>query len=249
MLDLSENHISDFSPIAELIDNLVEYDNSNQSILSFKTADVNRDNIVNIIDLILVSAHFNNPDFADIDIYPDVNGDGVVDVKDLIAVAAEIDATAAAPALKSSSVEVISLTTENLTRWIALAKQLDARDSHTQKGVVVLEQLLAVLTLAETLPKKTALLANYPNPFNPETWIPYQLAKSAAVAVSIHSADGTLIRKLMLGDQSVGMYQSRSRAAYWDGKNEVGETVASGVYFYTLTADDFSATRKMLIRK
>ena len=82
VLDLSENHISDFSPIAGLIDNLMEYDNSNQSMLSFKTADVNRDGIVNIIDILLVSAHFSDPDFADIDIYPDVNGDGGVDVKD-----------------------------------------------------------------------------------------------------------------------------------------------------------------------
>ena len=99
------------------------------------------------------------------------------------------------------------------------------------------------------IPIETALLPNYPNPFNPETWIPYQLAKSADVSISIYTADGKLVRILDLGYQPVGIYESRSRAAYWDGKNALGEPVASGVYFYTLTAGEFTATRKMLIRK
>ena len=93
------------------------------------------------------------------------------------------------------------------------------------------------------------LLPNYPNPFNPETWIPYQLAKPADVNIAIYAVDGQLVRTLKLGHQPIGIYESRSRAAYWDGKNELGEPVASGVYFYTLTAGDFSATRKMLIMK
>ena len=96
---------------------------------------------------------------------------------------------------------------------------------------------------------ESALLANYPNPFNPETWIPYQLSASADVSVSIYAVDGCLIRTLALGHQAAGIYQSRSRAAYWDGRNSFGERVASGLYFYTLTAGDFTATRKMLIRK
>ena len=98
-------------------------------------------------------------------------------------------------------------------------------------------------------PEETALLTNYPNPFNPETWIPYQLAEAAEVTVHIYAVSGALIRTLALGHQTPGVYQSRSRAVYWDGKNEVGESVASGIYFYTLTAGDFTATRKMLIRK
>ncbi len=97
--------------------------------------------------------------------------------------------------------------------------------------------------------QETALLPNYPNPFNPETWIPYKLSKPAEVIVTIYASDGQLIRTLVLGHRSMGTYQSKSRAAYWDGKNESGEKVASGVYFYTLTAGDFSATRKMLILK
>ncbi len=99
------------------------------------------------------------------------------------------------------------------------------------------------------LTTETALLPNYPNPFNPETWIPYQLASPADVTVSIYAADGKLVRTLELGYQPAGIYQSRSRAAYWDGCNAQGERVASGVYFYTFTAGDFSATGKMLVRK
>ncbi len=100
-----------------------------------------------------------------------------------------------------------------------------------------------------TADRENALLANFPNPFNPETWIPYKLAKPAKVSISIYNVKGQLVRTLSLGQQSAGLYQSRSRAAHWDGKNAFGEKVASGIYFYRLTTGDFSATRKMLIRK
>ena len=99
------------------------------------------------------------------------------------------------------------------------------------------------------IPETTALLPNYPNPFNPETWIPYQLATSADVTLMIYDINGHVVRDLDFGHQRAGIYQSKSRAAYWDGRNAQGESVASGVYFYTLTAGDFTATRKMLIRK
>ncbi len=97
--------------------------------------------------------------------------------------------------------------------------------------------------------RENALLVNFPNPFNPETWIPYQLAKPAEVMITVYAIDGQVVRRLVLGHQPAGTYQTRSRAAYWDGRNVFGEPVASGVYFYTLTAGDFTATRKMLIRK
>ena len=102
---------------------------------------------------------------------------------------------------------------------------------------------------AMAAPRETTLLPNYPNPFNPETWIPYQLASPSDVTVYIYAVNGSLIRRLPLGHQAAGMYHGRSRAAYWDGRNQLGEPVASGIYFYTLTAGDFTATRKMLIRK
>ena len=99
------------------------------------------------------------------------------------------------------------------------------------------------------VPEETSLLPNYPNPFNPETWIPYQLAQSADVSLTIYDIQGRVVRDLDLGHQRAGMYHTRSRAAYWDGRNVQGESVASGVYFYTFKAGDFSTTRKMLIRK
>ena len=108
----------------------------------------------------------------------------------------------------------------------------------------MLEQILALLT-----PQETLLLANYPNPFNPETWIPYRLSAPAEVTLTIYAVNGQVVRTLDLGHQAVGFYESRSRAAYWDGRNAYGEPVASGVYFYTLEVGDFTATRKMLIRK
>ena len=97
--------------------------------------------------------------------------------------------------------------------------------------------------------KENQLLQNFPNPFNPETYMPYQLAKPADVTLTIYAVDGKLIRTLALGQQTGGLYQSKSRAAYWDGKNQIGEPVASGLYFYSLTAGDFAATRKMIIHK
>ena len=99
----------------------------------------------------------------------------------------------------------------------------------------------------EVIPERTALLPNYPNPFNPETWIPYQLATDAAVTVRIYTSKGQLVRQLDLGSQKAGSYLDKEKAAYWDGKNNTGQTVGSGLYFYQLKAGDFSATRRMVI--
>ena len=99
------------------------------------------------------------------------------------------------------------------------------------------------------VPDQTSLLSNYPNPFNPETWIPYHLAEAADVRLTLYDIHGRVVRDLDLGHQRAGMYHGRSRAVHWDGKNAFGEPVASGIYFYTLKAGDFTATRKMLIRK
>jgi internalin A len=252
VLDLRGNRISDFSPIAGLIVNLVEYDASNQSVPTYKPEDVNRDGTVNIADLVLVASNFADPDLealAGTNIYPDVNHDGVVNLIDLLLVAVEMGSDTAAPALSKSQVETSNLTTENLAQWIQLAKKVDVEVPNLQKGISILEQLLALLSGVETSHVTTALLANYPNPFNPETWIPYQLAKPTEVSISIHSVNGKLIRTLELGHLPAGIYHNKSQSAYWDGRNECGESVASGVYFYTLTAGNFTATRKMFIRK
>ena len=105
------------------------------------------------------------------------------------------------------------------------------------------------LTPADLIPKRTVLLANYPNPFNPETWLPYQLANDAEVTIRIYSASGQLVRLLDLGFQQAGYYIGKSHAAYWDGRNDLGEKLASGVYFYELRTPGSSTTRKMVIRK
>lgn len=98
-------------------------------------------------------------------------------------------------------------------------------------------------------PKRNALLQNYPNPFNPETWIPYRLTKNEMVSIDIYDAFGSLIRRFTPGFKSAGFYQSREKAAYWDGNNSFGERVASGVYFYQLTTKSFQQTRRMIIIK
>ena len=128
--------------------------------------------------------------------------------------------------------------------WIAQAQVEDDGSLAFRQGIANLERLLTLF-----IPEETTLLHNYPNPFNPETWIPYQLAEPAEVTLTIYAVNGTLVRTLALGHQPAGIYQTRNRAVYWDGKNEVGESVASGIYFYTLTAGNFNTTRKMLIRK
>ena len=98
-------------------------------------------------------------------------------------------------------------------------------------------------------PTQNLLLQNYPNPFNPETWIPYQLSEDSPVSVSIYDTTGQLIRTLPLGHQAAGFYNSRERAAYWDGRNTLGERVASGIYFYQLTTPSFQQTRRLVIVK
>ena len=105
------------------------------------------------------------------------------------------------------------------------------------------------LRFSEGIPVKSELVQNYPNPFNPETWIPYNLAKDANVVVEIYSVSGQLVRTLDLVHKDAGFYLSKDKAAYWNGRDNLGEKVASGIYFYTLKAGDFRATRRMLIMK
>ena len=103
--------------------------------------------------------------------------------------------------------------------------------------------------VAYEIPAETELLRNYPNPFNPETWIPYRLAEEADVSLTIYDVNGALVRAIDVGHQNAAVYESRAKAIYWDGRNRFGEQVASGIYFYSLSTGDFSATRKMVILK
>lgn len=96
---------------------------------------------------------------------------------------------------------------------------------------------------------ETKLLPNYPNPFNPETWLPYQLAKAADVNVKIYDVGGRLVRTIPVGFKPVGYYLTRERAAYWDGRNEIGESVSSGVYFLRFVAGEFTVTQRVVVVK
>ncbi len=142
--------------------------------------------------------------------------------------------------LKSNPFSSLHLTDVILADANATAMAVRFRGEHDGSGM----ELTPL-----TPPEQTAVLPNYPNPFNPETWVPYQLAAPAEVTLTIFGSNGQLVRTLALGHQAAGVYQSKSRAAYWDGRNNIGERVASGLYFYTLTAGDFTATGKMLILK
>ena len=204
-----------------------------------RTNDVNRDGDICVQDLVIIASHIGTVGETD----TDINSDGIVDILDVLLVAGSIGACIPCDSEIPNHVAE-KLTAADVQLWLTQARGLPDTDSDLQFGVLALEQILARLTPAET-----TLLQNYPNPFNPETYIPYQLATPADVTVSIHAPNGALIRVLALGYQPTGVYQSRDRAVYWDGKNEVGESVANGVYFYTLKAGDFNATRKMLIRK
>ena len=201
--------------------------------------DINGDGSVNILDLILIASELGN---AGANIAADVSGDGVVSILDLVLVAGMFDGAAAAPSVHLQVPE--TLTAVEVQQWLTDARALEVRDPIMKRGFVVLEQLLVSLT-----PTETELLANYPNPFNPETWIPYRLAEDTFVTLTIYDGSGHVVRTLNVGHRIASAYESRSKTVHWDGRNNLGEQVASGVYFYTLTAGDFSATRKMLILK
>ena len=203
------------------------------------TADVNSDGNVNVLDLILIASKLGN---AGANLVADVNEDGVVSILDLILAAGMFEGTAAAPSAQPQVPE--TLTAVEVEGWLTDARALQVRDPIMKRGFLMLEQLLVSLT-----PKETELLSNYPNPFNPETWIPYRLAEDANVTLTIYDSSGQVVRTLDVGHQIASAYESRSKAVYWDGRNEFGEPVASGIYFYTLTTGDYSATRRMVILK
>ena len=200
--------------------------------------DINRDGVVNIQDLVIVSTRFGQKG----ENIADINGDHLVDIVDLVLVASAVNAAAAAPALNPQALAL--LTTRDVQGWLSQAQQLTLTDPVHLRGIAILKQFLKALT-----PKQTLLLPNYPNPFNPETWIPYYLSNGVDVHISIYNTKGVLVRRLDLGHQMAGYYTDRTKAAYWDGRNAFGERVASGVYIYHLSAGDYSATRKMLILK
>ena len=204
----------------------------------YAESDVNQDGTVNIQDLVLVANQIGLPGAADGELNADVNADGVVNILDLVQVANAIGTgSAAAPTIHHA-------TTEQVQHWLAQVKAADDGSPDFRRAIRVLEALLRTV-----LPETTVLLPNYPNPFNPETWIPYQLANASDVQITIYDTKGAIVRTLGLGHQAAGYYTDRNQAAYWDGRNGLGENVASGFYFYQLQTDDVSHLRKMVILK
>ena len=200
--------------------------------------DVNGDGKVDNVDASLVASGLDTGNAK-----YDVNKDGAVNFLDLLLIFDNRDAGAAgAPTVVG--MQLTAVQRDRIEAQIDLLIATGDRSAAAMRTLVYLQQLLVTAR-----PEKTQLLANYPNPFNPETWLPYELATDTDVRITIYNAQGIVIRTLQLGQQSAGYYTDRERAAYWDGRNAFGEQVASGVYFYQLETDTMSALRKMVILK
>ena len=215
----------------------------NNQQTTYSRYDINEDGAVNNADTRAVAAAVGQSGNAITNPRTDVDGSGTVDVTDLILVLGNLDDDVAAPAI-GVDVKALDIDFDRVQEQIEVLLASGDRSIAAQRALLYLQHLLA-----SARPDETVLLANYPNPFNPETWIPYHLAESTDVKVNIYNAQGTLVRELTLGHQSAGYYTSRSRAAYWDGRNALGERVASGIYFYQLETDEMSPLRKMVILK
>ena len=270
-LDLSDNAITEVAPIVDLANLETLRLNGNPilntvslylltqrvrpvdidiAVSQYSPWDVNEDGTVDALDSALVVAALGQSGDAIIDPRTDVNGDGTVDNADLTLVTTNLEGgVGGAP----STGDILSLldpatlgTLDRATLETYLNRlRLESDGSlKYRNAIALLESLLAVLR-----PTQTRLLANYPNPFNPETWLPYELAVDSTVELFIYDARGVLVRHLEFGHQPAGYYLAKSRAAYWDGRNTVGERVATGIYFYQLRAGSISQLRKMVILK
>ena len=206
--------------------------------VSYAKYDVNKDGRVDNTDagLVIDALDTNNARY-------DVNGDGAVNFLDVVLVFDNRDAgVAAAPTIVGMKLTAVQV--DRIQRQVDLLIATNDRSPAAIRTLIYLQQLLVTAR-----PEKTQLFANYPNPFNPETWIPYELATDTHVTITIYNTQGVVIRTLQFGHQSAGYYTDRDRAAYWDGRNALGEQVASGLYFYQLETDEMSLMRKMVILK
>ena len=208
--------------------------------VSYAPYDVNKDGAVDNTDagLVIDALGTRNARY-------DVNGDGAVNFLDVVLVFDNRDAGVAAAPTIIGNLKLTAIQVDRIQRQVDLLIATNDRSPAAMRTLIYLQQLL----VTETRPEKTQLFANYPNPFNPETWIPYELATDTHVRITIYNTQGVVIRTLQFGHQSAGYYTDRDRAAYWDGRNAFGEQVASGLYFYQLETDTMSSMRKMVILK
>ena len=205
--------------------------------------DVNGDKTVNIFDLVMVASNFGKD--GD-DMVGDVNGDKTVNIFDLVMVASNFGKNQEVPAAPTILKEIY-LTIDQKRKIESAIDQLESQLTRTTPEDIVLNFLKSIHP--ERLPAETQLLPNYPNPFNPETWIPFELHQDTNVSLVIYDVTGHQIRKIDFGYALTGRYVTRGRSIYWDGLTETGEKVSSGVYFYRLQAGDYADTRKMVILK
>lgn len=206
--------------------------------------DVNSDGAVNQLDLVIVASEFGKslPSQSSVD----VNSDQRVDVSDLTRVALHLEETATLSAAPSITVQFSQQEYANMHEALNSLEVI----ANASPGVVIARRVLRNwLRSRSAYIKETKLLPNYPNPINPETWIPYQLAVDADVQISIYDVGGTLVRRLELGHRKAGIYKLKSAAAYWDGKSDNGEPISSGLYFYQLKAGDVSSVKRMVVIK
>ena len=222
-------------------------------ILAADPCDVNLDGTVDIFDLVPVVQQLKQIEFENPRL--DVNSDDIIDLLDLILVGQCFDQPKGAPAVLVTNEPMIISKPElafqlvgMIDGWIQEAQQMAVnpivKAVGFEEGVLILQRIKDQLR-----PSETVLLANYPNPFNPETWIPYRLSQPGDVTIMIYDVDGLLIRRLDHGPQPAGYHEHKGQAVYWNGKTETGEIAASGTYFYTIKTNHYHQTRKMLVLK
>ncbi|RKU31357.1 hypothetical protein C6497_02365 [Candidatus Poribacteria bacterium] len=221
----------------EAISNTIEH----SPILHLLPWDVNNDGIVDFEDLRIVSDSFGSD--TPVPVKNDVNKDGRVDILDLLLIASHLGESCYSSAPKSNA-SISHQHSDTVLQWLLKAYQLDDGSDIFRDGIANLENLINIQR-----PPNTTLLPNYPNPFNPETWIPYDLSQDSMVKIQIYNQKGQSVRILDLGFQNAGTYRTKHQAAFWDGRNSYGELVASGTYYYSLTAREYNSIRKMVIQK
>ncbi|MBT5536448.1 hypothetical protein HOK31_25510, partial [Candidatus Poribacteria bacterium] len=203
------------------------------------TGDVNGDGRVDIIDLVMIAQAFGSSGQG---LPTDANSDGLVNIIDLVTVASHFGKTAGV--VTASPQHPDGTHSADISEWLRQARARDNGSDLFRRGISALEGLLALAT-----PRRTTLLPNYPNPFNPETWLPFQLADAASVSVVIYDAHGKTVRLIELGVRAAGTYRERQEAAHWDGRNAQGERVSSGTYYAEFRAGATRQTQRLLVQK